>query len=98
MIKELIKDFLFTLFHPSYWIMNEEYSKEWDDYFNNLMKKHSFVYHDKYYSKIGNNFVWIANHPYASFTPETNSAIRPSRRTIYKAYKKYNKDCFLAKE
>lgn len=72
---------------PQYWIMNFTYSKVWDTKLNTLLKEHKFTEITGYTVKLDNELIWIANHPYASFTsePEYKCHGRPSRKTIYKA-------------
>lgn len=85
-----LKENIRILLKPSYWIMNNTYSKNWDNKLNYLLDNYDFEYIDPYISKLGNIIIWTTNHPYASFKPR-NSDIRASRKTIYKANKKYKK-------
>lgn len=78
-------DFIFFLFRPSYWLMNSEYSKTLDDELIKALKTEEFTNISYYYADIGGMNLWIANHPYGSFTWY---GLRPSRRTIYEANKK----------
>lgn len=83
------------IFNPQYWSMNEPYSSEWDKKLRDLMKEHTFrdLGNTGCSAILGNEEIWIANHPYASFTNGFNKESgRPSRLTIYKAYKKLIKD------
>ena len=85
-------EFLFFLLRPSFWVMNDPYNEKWDMKLNELMRKYIFKNKDNHEAKIGNAKVWIANHPYASFTcrdfPNKYFYGRPSRMTIYRARKK----------
>ena len=92
-----IKDILFTIFHSSYWIMLYPYSKEWDDQLNMLMECNTFKRKNEFIADLGNQEIWIKNYPYACFRPINPGClrpevIRPSRGTIYKAWKKLRKD------
>ena len=85
---------LSMLFRPSYWLMNHPYSKEWEEKLWELMSKHDFKKIDRFNAKLGDQYIWIANHPYGSFCPYEHSSlstenIRPRRTTIYLAHKKY---------
>jgi|GEM_PF-2234955 hypothetical protein len=99
-ILENIKDFLFFITHPNYWIMNDtpRYSKEYDRWFNELLDNNEFTYRDKYVAELGGLKFWIANRPYSCFHYVDEhiysykfGTLRPSRRTIHKAIKKLNK-------
>lgn len=87
-----IQEFLFFLSKPGYHTMNNPVSMEWDKQLNELMDKHKFERINTCMAKIGGVTVWVANHPYASFTPmdktQLPSSIRPRRMTIYRAWKK----------
>lgn len=89
---KILKDLLFVLFHPSYWLMNYHYCETWDRHIKNLMAKHKFVACGGYTAKLGDTEIWIENHPYASMTPYLILKVRPSRRTIRSAYLKYTED------
>lgn len=82
------------IFNPDYLIMNYSYSKEWDKELNDLMDRYDFIGFD--YSDctcfLGGVEIWIANHPYASFTKRNVEKKRPSRKTIYRAYEKLKMD------
>lgn len=84
------------LFKPSYWIMNNAYSKELDEYMINLAYNNKFESVSSYRAKLGGVSIWIENHPYASMIPENLSGVRPSRRTIEALHKKYIKDTLEA--
>lgn len=93
---------------PNYWTMNAHYDPQWDKELRSLMKEHDFVQYkanppgtwggiphiSEVEAKIGDKVVWIANHPYASFTTSANYRLdaRPSRQTIYLAGKKLKED------
>lgn len=90
-----IKEFLWVLMHPAFWVQTATYSEAWDKKLNYLIENHKFEYCNEHIAIIGNVEVWINNYPYGCMNPyhQVMSA-RPSRHTIYKAYKKYIKDVF----
>lgn len=53
------------LFMPDFWIMNKEYSKEWDKYLNELIDTGVFERISEYRHLIGGVDVWTSNYPYA---------------------------------
>jgi hypothetical protein len=101
--KKAVTSFLLNLkfiFKPSYWVMNNRYSKEWDTKINELLDKypmeHSHPFNDNYVDKaqikLGNYKIWACNHPYASFTLKVGGEdVRPSRKTIERAGKIYQR-------
>lgn len=88
---EWIKNIFFVITNPSYWIMNYPYNKEFDNWLLNAIKTHNFENFTEHSVVIDGKILWIANHPYGSFTPY-DMELRPSRRTIYLAHSKYMKD------
>lgn len=96
--KEIISDILFTIFHPSFWFMSGDYNEEWDNNVNYLIENYNFEYNNNHCAKINDVNIWISNYPYGCIDLaifyydgfyKGVSNIRPKRRTIYKAYKKY---------
>lgn len=85
---EKIKMFFKIMFKPTYWLMNDSYSKQVDSLLNDLMDKHNFKNISKHTAEIGGYEFWVANHPYGSFTLYPGRAARPSRSTIMKAQEK----------
>ncbi len=71
-----IFDIFTIVFNPSYWIMNYQYSPEWDRRLNELMSKHTFTQSDPSNpytdTKLGEYNIWIHNYPYAAFRPESS--------------------------
>lgn len=90
-----MKYFLKVLFTPSCWLQNYLYSSNWDKLLNELMETHTFTNVTEYTANLGNVRVWIENYPYAAFTPDRSIKVRPSRRTILKAYDKLVNDVFV---
>lgn len=86
-----ITDILRVVLTPSCWMQNGPYSAGWDMKLRRLMANGKFTPNDKFTVYIGGVQVWIANHPYASFTPCFSEA-RPSRITILNAWKKLDQE------
>lgn len=78
--------FLKVITTPSCWLQNYKYSVGWDKKLRELLEKEEFTEISEHYAQIGKYKVWVANHPYASFTNKYEA--RPSRRTILKAMEK----------
>jgi len=77
---------------PSYWLMNEKFNKEWDTRVNYLLDNYKFTKTDGYRGTIDGVDIWVENHPYSSFTLDTKlGRYRPSRSTVAKAYRIYNR-------
>ena len=92
---------LWVLINPKYWIMNYPYSEEWDIELNRLMDEHTFIIVDRFTAKLGDRLIWITNYPYASFrdyTMRTSTYGRSSRKTIFRAMKKLNRDKLIERE
>lgn len=97
-MKESIKRFLFGLFHPSFWIMNYQYSEAWDAKLNDLMKSEKFIPISSCTAKLGKLTLWVSNYPYACMTVDNKWDLRPSRLTIKRAYDKYIRECIESVE
>ena len=91
-----IFDFLFFLFKPSFWLMSDKYSKEWDRKLLELMDKYEFTQREKHTAKLGNNLIWISSYPHACFHLYnlfgSELKARPSRKTILRAKEKLEKE------
>jgi len=97
-----MKDFLRNLqfiFRPKFWGMNRQYDKDWDVEFNRLLDEHTFSGIGECTAKLGDTKIWITNYPYASFSlprpflsPSFVSSSRPSRLTILRAKKQFDRD------
>lgn len=89
-----IIDTLIIILNPRNWIMNDKYSFTWDSKLNLLLDKYDFKDINEYTAKLNNEEIWIANHPYASFTKYSlgYDRKRPSRYTILKAKRKLEYD------
>lgn len=85
---------IWVIINPQYWFMNYSYNSIWDRELTRLMKNYDFKDYDRYTAKLGNTEIWIANHPYASFTEYWigRRSGRPSRFTICKAKMKLKRD------
>ena len=82
-----------VLITPACWIQNYDYSKAWDIKLKKLMEENKFTGLDLYTARLGNQSIWIANHPYASFTSSYLN-VRPKRSTILYAWDKLEKDYY----
>jgi len=80
---------------PRYWHPLPRFSAEWDQELNSLLDKGLSFESGYSTSKLGVQSIWIANHPYASFSPYNDprfGTVRPRRRTIVRAWEKLEKD------
>lgn len=85
-------EFIRTLFNPNYWLMNDPYNEEWDKKLNNLLDVYDFEIGGEFTARLGSVIIWAGNHPYGSFHPyDPIISVRPSRKTIRRAYKKLMK-------
>lgn len=91
---DLVSLLIRVLTTPSCWLQNNSYSRQWDRRLNELMAKHKFVRVSKHTARLGDLLIWVANHPYASFSPygEHEQDIRPRRVTIFRAHDKLMSD------
>lgn len=80
---------------PACWLQNNDYCPEWDEELNRLMRTERFTDVTRYTARIGGHLVWVANHPYASFTMREHE-VRPSRATILRAKRKLMADVISA--
>jgi hypothetical protein len=87
-IKKWLLDTLFALTHPRHWFRNYPTSKELDAWFNEKMQEGQRFYkvrrHTAHYD---GTEIWIANHPYASFSLCEHPGVLPKRRTVAKLKK-----------
>ena len=80
---------------PRSWcfIVIRPYSREWDNRLLELMAEHKFVRTGDHTATLGGLCVWVANHPYGSFTPyRPKLEIRASRATTMLAMRKLISD------
>jgi hypothetical protein len=91
---DLVSLLLRVLTTPSCWLQNNSYSRQWDRRLKELMATHRFVRTSRHTAMLGDVLIWIANHPYASFSPygDREMEIRPSRLTIFRAHDKLMRD------
>jgi hypothetical protein len=82
-----MRSFFRILFTPQCWFQNNPFSREWDRRLNALMRDHKFKRVSKHSAQLGPAVMWVANHPYASFSPE-GAEVRPRRATVLKAMDK----------
>lgn len=81
-----MSDFFYRLFRPSFWLLNNPYSAQWDRILNASLEKHGVVLIDNYHARVGDLTIWIRNYPYhfACLTLPSGKQVRPSVRTISK--------------
>lgn len=94
-VLERLVSCVFVIFHPFYWMQNNKLHNAWDRELSYLLKTDKFTNITAYHAEIGGFKLWIANHPYSSFTveienepPFIHTVARPRRATIHKAYQK----------
>lgn len=80
-----------VLLTPSSWLQQGRFCRAWDNKLIRLMGDHKFKIVDRHTAKLGEQEIWIENHPYASMTPYMTNA-RPKRRTILEARDKLIRD------
>jgi len=81
----IIKDIVFTIFHPSFWIMNSSYNRDYDEIMNVIINSHASVKQKSDCNIIIGPFtIWTSNYPYSYGIMIVNDTIRPSRRTVKK--------------
>lgn len=89
-IKQFIKDiFIYFIIITSFRIYS--YNKEWDEKLNYLLNNYELEYKDRYEIKINGVDIWVENFPYAYGKPgiRYNLDVMPSKKTIFKLYKKH---------
>lgn len=83
----LSTDWLRVLLTPGCWFQTERYSPEWErEILDRLAAGEQFRRDGQYAVTLGDLNIWVANHPYGSFTPGLFSGLpkgmRPRRSTI----------------
>ena len=94
----MLKDFIFAVFHPTYWLMNNSYDRAFDQFLRELMSTTKFKAKNAHCVQLGPMDLWVANHPYGSFVVYTNGRAhnyRASRRTIQFAQTRMLKDIYI---
>lgn len=78
---------LLALLTPSCWTQNYNYDEDLDAWLNRCIDNEMPIrVLSKYNAEVDGVSLWIANHPYASFTTKRNGVtVRPSRATILRA-------------
>jgi hypothetical protein len=87
-----LKEILIVILHPSTWAQEYRYSEVWDTALNHFMETEKFKDIGEHTATIGGVVIWIANHPYASFSTYGKFHVRPKRATILRARKKLMND------
>lgn len=68
------------------YLRNDGYSAEWDKKLNELLDNHKFTHCTRRTARLGEFEVWIANRPYADFTPHNpHLDVSPSQKTLRRA-------------
>lgn len=100
-----IRNALRVLLTPGCWIQVKRYSPEWDKRLLELLETERFHSINKWTVKLGDQEIWIENHPYASFAPYfyslysgIDAEVRPRRSTILYAMDKLEAAKFGAAE
>jgi len=92
-LQKRIIDYIWVLFNPKYWIRLYPYNSQIDKMLLRKMQFYPFVKENKYTVKLDNINLWIANHPYASFTVQIGETeYSPARRTVHKLWEKFAKE------
>lgn len=77
---------VFGLLTPSMWIRNKVTDQALDEWFRECLSEGVYFTHISIYTaRLKGVEVWIANHPYASFTVDGSGL--PSRLTVYRLQK-----------
>ena len=64
-----LRNLIFRVVRPKYWIQNEPTDYEWDAILRDLMKKRELVVESEYHVFFGGVRVWVANFPYSFGNP-----------------------------
>lgn len=81
------------IFKPSYWLMNNRYSKRMDELMITLLNKYEFTEIGEHTANLGDTTIWIGNIPHSCMMPyfrdlSYNKNERPSRLTIQMGIRK----------
>lgn len=60
-----MKNFLFTLIHPRFWINIYPVNKSWDKWMNDALDKEAPVENTHLTVKLAGKIIWVGNYPYA---------------------------------
>lgn len=83
-------NFIYVTLNPRFWPQCDHYNKKLDDELLESMLKYKWIHKDgAVHAKLNNKEYWVGNYPYGAFTYKDK---RPSRTTIYIAYKKFYED------
>ena len=87
-----LKTILRILTTPSCWIRNHKTDLIWDMKLNQLLDKYDFADIEEHTARLGDQKVWIKNHPFASFSPYNRPYgplhVLPKRETVFRAHDK----------
>lgn len=89
-----ILDFVWAVFHPSFWPIGNSYSEEWDKKMNELMKTEVFKKVEWGVWSLGNMHIRVSDYPYSFGTGVgVLERVRPSRRTVKKLHEHLVRSC-----
>jgi hypothetical protein len=83
-IVELIKNIIFTLISPKYWLMLKTYNKHCDEWCITALKSPKIEIISEHRAKLNGKEIWISNYPYGFEFCGTN--VRPSRLMVYRIF------------
>lgn len=63
-MKEFLLNLQFIL-RPAYWMLNREYSEQWDRVLNQLLDEYKLTDIGSHHATLGPTTIWITNVPYA---------------------------------
>jgi hypothetical protein len=90
-----IKNVIFTIVHPSYWISNWGFSEDLESFFIRNWDN-PFIYKSKYTACFCDVVIWTSNHPMLSFSCDLSDRFdeekQPSNLTRHRLMKKLEKD------
>ena len=89
-----MRNFLFRLLRPRYWILNDPYNPLWDLELNLLLDIEDFRPSGLHTHKLGSVSIWTSNIPYSCMAPWGDSdkgLYRASAITIERATRKFKR-------
>lgn len=80
-----MKNLLYLLPRPNFWLSNYPVCREWDRVLNRLIDNFEVKVINEYYADIGGVEVWIRNYPYGYGAPEDLKCLplRATRKRLY---------------
>jgi hypothetical protein len=65
-----LKNALFRISRPGWWMQNERTDYGYDDMVRKMLDRHPLKYVGGHTAKLGTLTLWVANYPYAFGTPQ----------------------------